>query len=538
MKDSGRKDSIKLIIVAIMVTIGIIGVVSYTYSFFEIEATNTTAIKGEVASMDIELTVNKVAPTTDTELGLIPQLDSAITSAVVGRNNKSCIDDNGNEVCQVYEIKVKNTSTAAIKVDGVVELNKGSNTNLKWARISNAAPTKPTLLSGVNEASYTTLTANETYNANQEKTYYIVVWISETGGVQLDSGDFSGVVHFGDSVPASDSSNTLYALNIVPKSDTPDFTKTSCSSGCGESTVGVYSYEDDLGTSYYFRGDVENNYVYFANKYWRIIRINGDGTVRMIYDGTTAHANGESSNDRIITISVFNSKSGDNAFVGYMNGTTDGTNFPNGTTTSASYTEAHTNNYDSTIKTYLEDTWYPTISASDKSYIADAIYCNDRSLDTSSASYTGIGNVQTYYGAYQRLVRNRTTSVDPSLKCTNPNDRFTLESTNFEIETNGKLEAPVGLITADEISLAGGFYQINNQKYYLYTGHYYWVMSPTLFSGSYALAFRVDTSGFLRNDYRVDGVSGVRAVLTLESDALKYSANSDGTINRPFTVTG
>ena len=92
--------------------------------------------------------------------------------------------------------------------------------------------------------------------------------------------------------------------------------------------------------------------MYFANAYWRIIRINGDGSVRVIYDGTSAHEDGEESSDRLVTTKAFNSKSSDNAFVGYMNGTTDGTNFPNGTTNSVSYTEAHTNTTNSTIKDY------------------------------------------------------------------------------------------------------------------------------------------------------------------------------------------
>ena len=74
-----------------------------------------------------------------------------------------------------------------------------------------------------------------------------------------------------------------------------------------EATDGyLCSAKDAYGTSYYYRGNVTNNYVKFADKYWRIVRINGDGTVRVIYDGTSAHANGESSEDRQIGESAFN----------------------------------------------------------------------------------------------------------------------------------------------------------------------------------------------------------------------------------------
>ena len=105
-----------------------------------------------------------------------------------------------------------------------------------------------------------------------------------------------------------------------------------------ETTDGyVCSASDAYGTSYYYRGNVTNNYVKFADKYWRIIRINGDGTVRVIYDGTSAHTNGESSTDRQIGTSAFNlywKKDNvqettnscvycDNAGVGYMYGNRD-----------------------------------------------------------------------------------------------------------------------------------------------------------------------------------------------------------------------
>ena len=83
-------------------------------------------------------------------------------------------------------------------------------------------------------------------------------------------------------------------------------------------TVGMYSTEDNDGNSYYYRGSVAGNYVKFAGYYWRIIRVNGDGTVRMIYDGSTPHANGESSSDRQIGTSPFNSYINDNTYVGYM----------------------------------------------------------------------------------------------------------------------------------------------------------------------------------------------------------------------------
>ena len=525
-----KKNKKTLLIVGILCFIAIISIVGYTYSYLQITVTNDSAITGTAASLSLELNVTKVAP--DINKPLVPQLDSAIASAVVGTKG-NCVDDNENAVCQVYEVKVKNTSNASIKIDGLLRLNVGNNENLKWTLIEeyeDGMAEKPNIVGEINKHQITTITANETYTSQQEKTYYLVVWISETTFAQADTGTFTGTITFKDSVASTASSDTLYALGIAPNAETPSFAKTACSSGCGENTVGVYSMEDDLGTSYYFRGDVENNYVYFANKYWRIIRINGDGTIRMIYDGTSAHANGESSTNRRITTKSFKSSSyNDNTYVGYMYGTAGVTE-----TGEEGYNQTHSNTTDSTIKAYLEDTWYPTLSDTDKTKIADAIYCNDRSLDTSNSSYTGIGTTKTNYAAYQRL--NGITIPEPKLTCKNSNDRFTLESTNFSIETNGKLDAPVGLITADEVALAGAYKTTNNTKYYLYTGHIYWSMSPSNFEFSGAVPgayeFCVSISGNFSHR-QVKNVDGVRPVITIYSDELK---NGIGTIDNPFTT--
>lgn len=58
---------------------------------------------------------------------------------------------------------------------------------------------------------------------------------------------------------------------------------------------------DDNGNTFYFRGNVKNNYVNFANKIWRIVRINGDGTVKIILDENADKSNiyEETLSDRI-----------------------------------------------------------------------------------------------------------------------------------------------------------------------------------------------------------------------------------------------
>ena len=322
---------------------------------------------------------------------------------------------------------------------------------------------------------------------------------------------------------------TLTLLNLTLSTGSPDFSKASCSSGCGEATVGIYKIEDDIGTSYYFRGDVENNYVYFANKYWRIIRINGDGTIRMIYAGTSAHENGyndSKTNDMSIRNSPFNSESNDNAYVGFMYGTLR----------ASTYEATHANTNDSTIKKVL-DTWYTNNIKNTPydQYIADAIYCNDRSLDTTSSG-TGAGTSTTDYGANYRLYDNKT----PTLKCSQVNDRFTKSAAVSGVTGNGKLTNAIGLITADEVAYAGGLiYQSDgsakNSKYYLYTNTYYLTMSSFNFYGSIAREFFVSSSGsLLDGEYVNDDEGGdgyVRPVISLSFGSL---SKGTGTKNDPF----
>ena len=236
----------------------------------------------------------------------------------------------------------------------------------------------------------------------------------------------------------------------------------------------------------------------------------------MIYDGTSAHDNGESSTDRWLTTNVFNSSSGDNAYVGYMYGTAG----------ASTYDEAHANTNNSSIKTYL-DNWYNTNikGTTNEQYIADTIYCNDREVSTADSSYTGDGSgtTKTAYKARERLYTNKT----PTLKCNQVNDRFTKKATLYGIEGNGKLENPIGLITADEVAYAGGVFDpiYHNFKYYLYIGNLFWTMSPFSFGGSDVLEFYVRSTGSLYSDY-VNGSNGVRPVISISSSALTSGTGS------------
>ena len=298
----------------------------------------------------------------------------------------------------------------------------------------------------------------------------------------------------------------------TPQSDESiDFSKTSEEDG----TKGLYytnTNTEDGKTVYYYRGAVENNYVKFAGYYWRIIRINEDGSIRLIYQGETPNAMGS---EATIGDSAFNKKYNDNAYVGYMYGTPG----------SDTYEETHENINDSTIKTVL-DTWYEENLLSYASYIADSGFCGDRSIYEGEGTGLGYGKNLTYYQVYNRY--NNT--YKPQFSCPQSNDLYTTSSSN---KGNKALDYPVGLITIDEVLYVGGR-SSNNESYYLYIDDWCWTMSPVDFDGSFAVVGSILSVGRLYNEGVVYSRS-VRPVINLKSDI--GFTQGDGTGNNPYLIT-
>ena len=258
--------------------------------------------------------------------------------------------------------------------------------------------------------------------------------------------------------------------------------------------------------------------------YWKIIRINEDGSIRLVY-------NGPSTTGAYVTIgnSKFNTNYDDNAYVGYMYGTPS----------SSTYALTHANTNDSTIKDYLDE-WYIKNLSSYSSYLADAGFCNDRSvapsagLWDSSDTALGYSTKETYYGAYNRLYTNK----KPQFACSNEErDLFT---TSASSEGNKKLTNPIGLITMDEVAYAGGVYGITNESMYL-SGGYIWTMSPFLYDATHANVWNLHVGGFV-NGNRVDGERDVRPAVNLQSevevstDLPEGCTKLDGTEACPYII--
>ena len=286
---------------------------------------------------------------------------------------------------------------------------------------------------------------------------------------------------------------------VNPKTTTPTFSNTATTD------EGVYAVSDGMygGTSYYWRGAVTNNYVKFAGFCWRIVRINGDETMRLIYDGSTCHANGTSTTGSIAVKNIkYNTSHNQSNYVGW---------------TYEGASQRPTDNITSTAsnaKTQLES-WYSSNIGNNATYIskvADGKYCNDRDVESGS-TWTLKGN-SFYYAA-----NNRINTGAPTLSC-NSSDIYTLK---------------VGLITVDEAMYAGGKVE-NNNKYYLYNGQYYWTMSPFYWWGSdniRAHVFNVNYEGKINYSY-VSTEPNLRPVINLRSDITFSSGN--GTQSSPYIV--
>ena len=270
---------------------------------------------------------------------------------------------------------------------------------------------------------------------------------------------------------------------------------------------------------YYFAGDAKNNWVKFAGFYWRIIRTNDDGSIRLLYSGTS-----HNTTSGYIWTSAFNSPYNDPMHVGYMYGTTG----------SLENNRLNTNN--SAIKTYI-DNWYKNNLSSYSKYIStEAVYCNDRELAPGSTYNTG--NTSFGYATKGRLNTNKT----PTYNCTNIKDAFS--GSNSE----AKLTYPIGLMTADEIAYAGGkeftslpspyaWYYLNSAGESITGSTYWWSLSPFGWSGSYSTVWVVFVSsnpGYLSYIRANDTSYGVRPAISLKT-CIKYSTGN-GAPETPYEI--
>ena len=551
-------------------------------------ADNTVAAASNTATLTVNLAGAANLLTTCT-YDIVYEYDS--TSNVYG---KSPTTKNSNKEITLQVSNVNGTNNFANE--------KNFDYDSSWTN------NKRTLVSGASISSMGSLT---TQNISITGKYYNLT-ISQSS---LEGKSFTGKIYVTNhKCETSDGAALTILKNNGGESNITELDESEFANVTTASDKGMYKKADDLGTSYYYRGAVNNNWVRFgkepnkcmynnsevlyaeivgdelnirkvknqeeclstnmcmsqgmygvginetlcqagggtpltekatfttADMYWRIIRINGDGSIRMIYSGTTAPTSATATvmtgPGTQISTSTFNDSMDKAEYVGYqyIKGQQHGYGKCNGT--SASCTVNGNTVYNSTIKQKI-DKWYAGTTLKDNDLIADQIFCNDRTASTSDVAYSNTKyttlpswnstGTQYSYGASGRLTQ---TTKSPQLICPTESDKFTVNTSNG----NGALTYPVGLITADEVAMAGGQQNSDNSSYYLYTNEYYWSGSPYSFYSalSYAYEFGVSTYGG-GGAYIVSSTAyGARPVVSLSSKA-KISGN--GTYSKPYTVS-
>ncbi len=476
-----------------------------------------------------------------------------------------------------FTFKIKNNCTDTIYAYITIDsLNEGTSTNLDSSHVRYNLSTKGTTdgISATLKPSSTKKLENGhngyviktlALGSNEELEYDLRLWVDEnTTASEGLSKTWSGqVVIVSDAEEPNIDWNytgqgTLLAAIKRDNTVTSTLTTPGAKASLASEAV-LASTQDDYGTSYYFRGAVTNNFVEYANMCWRIVRVTGDGSIKLVlynYNGLTSTNNTPSSstpcnvtgNDYAFArhegdtyTSEFNSSYIDNAYVGFMYGTAG----------ASSYAETHANTNPSTILTNLNK-WYTNVLSQQSNFsdsqLADTIWCNDKSVVTDTTfnpfSLTlgtnyGYATNANYYSATKRLVQASSGTAGgtgPSLICPNDNNggklsKFTVSDTKYG---NGNLDKKIGLLTADELALAGYASGLQNSTTYLQenaTDYWWWSLSPYRFGGAYVWGVGGSSGNF--GYIYVSDAGGVRPSISLKSTT---NVTGDGTSSSPYKI--
>ena len=362
--------------------------------------------------------------------------------------------------------------------------------------------------------------------------------ISLSTGIQIVAGQLMVV-----------KKNTL-SDTIMASASVSDSPKTVPGKVSATTNEGINKTQDDYGTSYYYRGSADNNYVQFANMCWRIVRVTGNGAIKLVLQNNnstdcTASSNQEqflklkSENAPVKLMKSFagsaetvalmyKSKGNIKSPLAYNDNFTLRSNKKNSDDTIAvgepiiseenNYSEIFKNTTKGDVLKKLES-WYEEKLSAYTDYLEDVIWCNDKSYNTSNK----------YFGAYTRFK-----SYTPSLVC--PNDslggnlsKYTVSDTT---KGNGALTYKIGLLTADELMFAGASSSTNTSFYlYVNSNDEWWTISPANYNGSYYISFTYkDKIYSLDNPYPS---AYLRPAIAIKSTAI---VGGTGTKTNPYVI--
>ena len=567
----------EIIIIGLMLllVIALIGVSYAAFSFMgegtKLNTITTGSITMSYEESDNTITLNGALPTTD-KTGMVrlnegEYFDFTVSSNIVGNVNIN------------YEISAKEVG------DGTID---GSNIKLYLTRLTDDGEEQLMVPEVYNEETtsnnYTGRPANEmslytsSMNNSESNNYRLRMYVDERYNPQGDGGGLTFSVKINVYGKAGDkyvpeTTETILANNELQEETTNMFNYASngsyissfdpeegpqYGSELSQVTNGLYSMEDEDGTSYYFRGAVENNnvqfgeyvsdyYVYENNglyyqslescreanvgyedectqvklanagdkMYWKIVRVNGDGSLRLIYNGTSANpTNSDLVNSYAVGQVPYNLEYDDPKYAGYT----------------------YDNETDSFIKKEV-DTWYKNTlgSSSYDSKVTGGRFCSDSSGYKNASEYDvnaeimgDLTEVYLYSSMGDRLanfMKNSPGNNEPTLKCPDTDETY-----------GGSYRLKAGLITADELTLAGeSTYVVGNS--YLNPGesdYWYWSMSPAVFfiDGAFVLS---ESEGLDNGGVDADGY-GLRPVINVTTD--NGFASGDGTASSPYVIEG
>ena len=331
-----KNKSFLFIILILILLIAIIGIsyaaFSYTGTGQKLNTITTGAISMEYVESTNVISMNNALPTTDSTGKKLSNsgeyFDFTVKSSIAGNTDINyeiaAKAENGNT------FDGKNVKFYLTKVN-----SDGSEEEAMPPKTYSEDPTS-NVYTGRPSDMMSLFVGNLNQQGDTEIKYRLRMWVDESYNPQNDNGGLiykvkvnvygqtsDTVAEVEDTYCKDNGFNTLSDCMLVMNSHetsvenaktnitnkgTPDFSKIATTD------EGLYMAEDDDGASYYYRGAVKNNYVSFAGYTWRIIRRNGNGSIRLIYSGKTTSDTGESTT---IGKSQYNSKYWDPAYVGY-----------------------------------------------------------------------------------------------------------------------------------------------------------------------------------------------------------------------------
>ena len=361
--------------------------------------------------------------------------------------------------------------------------------------------------------------ATEQIGTNESKDVYYFAGDAKNNWVKFGKTAESSCTYKGKEVIYVNRTNQTIK---TPQNETECTSTNICDAGENGYAVGLTESEcSGMGSTKWITEKATWNVTSTKDIYWRIIRTNADGSIKLLYAGTSPDTD-----KAYVGASAFNTTYNDPMYVGYKYGTT------------GSLENNRLNTNDSTIKTYV-DNWYKNNLTAYTKYLSnDAVYCNDRNL-ASGQTYSTTKSFT--YASYERIYTSIYLTNQPTYNCTNVSDAFSVNN------ISAKLDYPVGLMTIDELNYAGGefntsltapyaWYYTNANGESSYSDLEFWSLSPFEWYRSRLDEWKVLGSsdpGRL-NGFGVSSMGAVRPSVSLSSCNL--ISRGDGSPENPYVI--